>query len=166
MSFKPSRPPNEAFPAGLEYDLPADLAALGEQLHCDAERLSQVYPPCAPPQELLAVLAVRSGHRRWNRWQLATAASAAAVLLVVGWGAWSWLPERNAPPGNISEARLPRPELAIADFSGESGQPPVATLQPTPVSYRPAVMELNGPQLEGLLDLWNEQPAQKTAVSF
>jgi hypothetical protein len=166
MSFKPSIPPNEAFPAGLEHDLPADLAALGEQLHCDAERLSQVYPPCAPPQELLAVLAVRSGRSRWNRWQLATAASAAAVLLAVGWGAWSWLPERNARPGNISEAMLPRPLLAISDSPGESGQPPVAALQPTPVSYRPAVMELNGPQLEGLLDLWNEQPKQKTAVSF
>jgi len=35
-----------------------------------------------------------------------------------------------------------------------------------PISYRPAVTEVNGPQLEGLLDLWNEQPQAGATIAF
>ena len=46
MSSNPFEQPD------FEGELPADFAALGEQLQADAQRLSSVYPACRAPKEL------------------------------------------------------------------------------------------------------------------
>lgn len=168
MSFNPKFLPLNDEP---EFDgkLPADFAALGEQLQVDANRLSSVYPACKPPTKLIEALAAQS-QTQWSRQRLfAVVSSAAAVLLVVGLIALAFSPDvlRIARDEPAAAANAPSNEVVIA--------PPVLLPEKTlsempadlqPVSFRPAVMNINGPELEGLLDLWQEQPPAAGSISF
>lgn len=166
---KPSN--QQSTDADFEAELPADFAALGEQLQCDADRLSRVYPPSAPPA-LLAALAVRPAPHVGGRKRLVAVASAALVLLtvslVVAIRAPGILPLTSSAPEAESSSN-PRPSNPRPSDVAISAAAPGGNVQPvqvTPVSLRPAILDLNGPQLEGLLDLWNEQPEKRASVSF
>ncbi len=158
----------------IDGDLPADFEALGEQLQADAARLSSVYPACRPPLELIDALGAVPSRRWLSRTVVARLSTAAALVLVAGLIGFAvspvWLPsgvtERAVPP------KLSTPIAAIpaAAESVEMTFPssPLSFGNPDllPISYRPAVLEFNGPELEGLLDLWNEQPRAAATISF
>jgi hypothetical protein len=151
MSSNPFEQPD------FEGELPADFAALGQQLQADAQRLSSVYPACKAPQELPKALKethVAMSRQWWMRRELSLfAASAAAVLFVVGLVAMTFSPwsEPVAQPAD---------PLPVA----ERGASEADVVQP--VAYQP-VPELSGPALEGLLDLLQENPqAAATSISF
>jgi hypothetical protein len=168
MSFNPKFDRSGDEP-DFDGELPADFAALGEQLQVDANRLSSVYPACKPPTKLIEALDAQS-QEQWSRHRLfAVVSSAAAVLLVVGLIALAFSPAvlriaRDEPaavpnaPSNAVVIAPPAlmPEKTLPDMP--------ADLQP--VSFRPAVMNINGPELEGLLDLWQEQPPAAGSISF
>src|SRR3954451_918458 len=76
-------------PHGIEVDdagleLPADLAALSQQLAEDADYLANRYPaapyPAAPAAEAAIELVISSNKRRFVRW----GGAAAALLLTIG----------------------------------------------------------------------------------
>lgn len=150
----------------IDGDLPADFEALGEQLQADAQRLSSVYPACRPPLELIDALG--TVRNRWwlSRPVVARISTAAALVLVAGLIAFAvspiWLPsgvtERAVSPTlHTPVAATP----AAAEFVNANANPELQ-----PVSYRPAMVEFNGPELEGLLDLWNEQPRAAATIAF
>lgn len=169
MSFNPNflSPSDEP---DFEGELPADFAALGEQLQSDANRLSSVYPACQPPTKLMEALAAQS-RPQWSRGKVLAVitSAAAAVLLVVGLIAVAVSPDvlriaRDEPAAVPNAApKLPNNEVVLV--------PPLSTLPEPhadlqPVSFRPAAMDVNGPELEGLLDLWQEQPPAAGRISF
>jgi hypothetical protein len=167
MSFNPNflSPSDDA---DFEGELPADFAALGEQLQSDANRLSSVYPACQPPTKLMEALAAQS-RPQWSRGKVfaVITSAAAAVLLVVGLIAVAFSPDvlriARDEPAAVPNAvpTLPNNELVLVPPTLPEHQ---ADLQP--VSFRPAAMDVNGPELEGLLDLWQEQPPAAGRISF
>ncbi|QDU27543.1 hypothetical protein ETAA8_26310 [Anatilimnocola aggregata] len=158
-------------------ELPADFAALGEQLQADAFRLGSVYPACRPPLELIEALAPRPQRPHWARWLVGSSA-AAAILLAVGLIVAMNVPQQpavtsahsnttapEAVPAESIVAVVPAPTPPVVSLPVEPTRP--AFLTPSrPVSYRPAVVGVSGPQLEGLLDLWNEQPQAGATIAF
>jgi hypothetical protein len=159
MSSKPFEQPDfeGEFPADFATEFPADLAALGEQLQADAQRLSSTYPACrAPtelpkelPKELNDSLAVRN-RQWWMRRELSLIAASAATLLVVA--------------GLVTFAYAPWSRPVVQQAADPS--PPVESVaEVQPVSFQ--APELSGPALEGLLDLLQENPqAAATSISF
>ena len=143
----------------FEGELPADLAALGEQLQADAQRLSSVYPACAPPTKLSAALV--DSTNSWSRPTIAAVAMSAAALLLIGavvafslGGGREEATIEPASPALVANNRASTPPEPI---------PTVAEIQP--VSFRPGI-DVNGPELEGLLDLWQEQAPAVGSISF
>jgi|GEM_PF-6554769 len=144
----------------VDGELPADFAALGEQLQADAQRLSNVYPACQPPTKLIEALATppRSRFRR----KLPVVVSAAAMLLVAC-GITLLVVSREEQTAQPLAPPSPVPENSLVATPPEK---PVRDMELTPVSYRPAVLDVNGPELEGLLDLWQEQLPATDSIAF
>ena len=154
-------------------ELPADFAALGEQLQSDAKRLGQVYPACRPPLELMDALA-KAPRRTWlRRHVLGVTGSAAAVLLVASLAVIAFAP-RVLVKGSLDRAVVPETQPAVNTPAVpelvEIPAPRQATAMTEPavrpISYHPAAAEFTGPELEGLLDLWQEQPQAPARIAF
>ncbi len=169
MSFNPnfimpgSSPPDDD--ADFDGELPADFAALGEQLLADSSRLSSVYPACQPPTKLMEALAVQS-QPAWSRRKLfaVVTSAAATVLLVAGLITVAVAPDAWRIARDEPAELQAVPSAANIEVPLVSQLPERADLQP--VSFRPAVMDVTGPELEGLLDLWQEQPPPAGSISF
>jgi len=168
MPFDPKliQPDDAPLRGDGEIDLPADLAALGEQLRDDALHLAARYPAGA---ELTAMrrepaAAVRSrsdsggGLRVWKK--VAVLAGSALATVLAGVVAVQLM---DVPQSN--------PRVAVAPGISVS-EPGVAmpTEIPAPIAPAPTISltELSGPELEALLDLWQREPerAEGTGVSF
>ena len=158
MPFDLIQPDDAPLRGDGEIDLPADLAALGEQLRDDALHLAKRYPAGA---ELTATRpepasAVRARSRSWKK-VIVLAGSALATVLA-GVVAVQLM---DVPPST--------PRVAIAPGASE---PLSATPAVIPAAFAPAptisLTELSGPELEALLDLWQREPARAdgTGVSF
>jgi len=135
-------------------ELPADLAALGEQLQADALRLGNVYPACKAPVALKDPLASVEASAR--RVPLIVIASAAAMLFISAGMFWLMNPLGGPKPAAATRTVEP------ANKDDALAHSP--TVQP--VSFRPSAAEVNGPELEGLLDLLDEQGQTAAAISF
>ena len=159
MPFDPKliQPDDAPLRGDGEIDLPADLAALGEQLRDDAQHLAARYPTGS---ELAANRPVPASARRPDRWKkvmvLAASGLAAALAVVVA------VQLMNSPQSNPEVATVPvaprnDPNEPTAEVSAAAA--PVATVSLT---------ELSGPELEALLDLWQREPArgEGKGVSF
>lgn len=172
MSFKLNQPEDDLPDAArfadepplpeefLEQELPADFAALGEQLGADAQRLASVYPACQPPLELIAALGGDTRRTSLPRQILGLASAAAGILLMLGLIGFAlspaWLAQRPAEPQPV-----PNPAVEMVHQPQPRELPELQ-----PVSYHPALVDMNGPELEGLLDLWQEQPQPGAKISF
>ena len=151
-------PPDDApLRSDGEIDLPADLAALGDQLRDDALHLAARYPSGS---ELAASRPVPASPRRPDRWKkvmvLAASGLAAALAVVVA------VQLVNSPRSNPEVATAPiaprnDPNEPIAEVS--------AAVAPVPTI---SLTELSGPEFEALLDLWQREPArgEGKGVSF
>jgi hypothetical protein len=142
-----------------EIDLPADLAALGEQLRDDALHLAQRYPAGA---ELSAMRpepasATRVQARSWKK--VAVLAASALATVLAGVVAVELM---NSPRGN--------PHVAIVPANPDAKLVEPAIAAPAAIAAPPTISltELSGPELEALLDLWQREPARAdgTGVSF
>jgi hypothetical protein len=134
-------------------ELPADLAALGEQLQADALRLGNVYPACKAP---VAPGSIEASARRVPLIAIATA----AAMLLISAGMF-WLMD---PPAKLGGAK-PAAATHAADPTNQDAAL-VHSPDVQPVSFRPAMAEVNGPELEGLLDLLDDQGHAAAVISF
>jgi hypothetical protein len=155
MPFDPKliHPDEPPLAAGGELDLPADLAALGEQLSADAAHLAANYPV----GRNLASPSIRHQARPRPVWHYARYA---AALLVVGItlaiAAVAWQP--GEPP-------VARTAPAIAPLPRPAVNSPVAATAPRRTESVPLI-ELSGPELEALLDMLADESARDTSISF
>ncbi len=165
MSFRFYQP-DDAEPVDAAGDLPAtlppDLAALGEQLQADAQRLGHVYPACRAPFDFAAVKEViaheeEARRRDFTRNLIIAVSSAAALLFIAACIQLTWLPPANVPEAVAADVTLDHPAHL-------ANSPAAPELQP--VSFRPAIGDMNGPELEGVLDLLDEQPQAAAVISF
>ena len=161
-------PPAEApLDAHGEIDLPDDLLELASQLRDDATYLAAAFPAAAPAK-LAEPVTRRHG---WTRWTGIGAAVAAALVLMLS---LAYRPAgrpvetaspATAPPTNVhrvavAEAHAPAPREPVPATTG----PRIQRLPWAPI---PALIEVSGPELEGLLDLWqNEQQVTETRISI
>jgi hypothetical protein len=160
---QPSRRRDPSLPAEFfEQELPADFAALGEQLTADAQRLAEVYPPCAPPLEWIEALDSQSRRASLPRQIAALASAAAGILLVLGLIGFALSPVWLNQLSEVSEP--PKSVNPPAELVHQPTLPEQADL--LPVMYRPAVVDMDGPELEGWLDLYQEQSESGATISF
>ena len=152
--LRPSKSLPEEF---LEQELPADFVALAEQLTADAQRLSGVYPACKPPLELIEALGGEARRASWPRQIVALASAAAGILLMLGLIGFALSPVWMKDQADATPVLNPPAELVHQTT-------PSALPAIEPVSYRPALADMDGPELEGLLDLFQEQPG--STISF
>lgn len=163
-----------------EIDLPDDLAELASQLGDDAAYLASRYPAIAAEvvavepviaREIVAVPdrnAPRVPSRRQG-WLIASAAAALAVLIVT-----SVVPPNADTPvrGRESAHSAPTPVIADSDSPTVRSAQPVATppvRERPPLRTVPSAMLLNGvsgPELEGLLDLWQNDDEADNRISI
>jgi hypothetical protein len=131
-----------------EIDLPADLAALGEQLRDDAAHLATRYPATVQASPL----SVR--RLRWSKISVLLTSVAATVL--AGAVAMQLPLHRKATP-KLAET----PKLSESPQRGSPALAPAAI--PAPVAGSPTAVsltELSGPELEALMDLWQRSETE------
>ena len=169
MRFDPKLvPPAEApLDAHGEIDLPDDLLELASQLREDATYLAAQFP--APAPTITAQPVTR--RRGWPRWVGIGAAVAAALVLMLSLAYRPAVsPVETASPPMTPPARAHR--LAVAESHPPAPREPVPAasgprIQRLPWAPTPALNEVSGPELEGLLDLWqNEQQVTETRISI
>jgi hypothetical protein len=166
--------PDEAplLPSG-DIDLPADLAALGEQLRDDAAHLAARYS--AEDGELAAGLAPAVRSRKWIRIAaLAGTAAAALVVTVIGIDQFGRIdrtapvvavrPPSAVPHRTVPYDAVPADHAAVKVSTPSSAEFPALGGSMTTVS----LTDLSGPEFEALLDLWQREPkaSEATGISF
>ena len=158
MPFDLIQPDDAPLRGDGEIDLPADLAALGEQLRDDALHLAKRYPAGA---ELTATRPEPASTRRmrsWNKIAILVGSTLATVLAGVFAVQLIDMPQSN--PGVVVAPGMSTTEPAAA----------VPAVIPSPISPAPSISltELSQPELEALLDLWQREPArgENSGVAF
>lgn len=187
MRFDPKLIQPEAAPLDDqgEIELPDDLGELAAQLRDDALFLSARYPARAPLASMEAtvveaveveapvlaesfvtsVAKVPSSSRR-PLIIAVTAASALGLLVVAG----LYRPANLHPHASESHSSVKHvlaQEVAPATETSRLVQP--RDVAPTPSSTRPTTLLLNGvsgPEMEGLLDLWQSSGETDSRISF
>jgi hypothetical protein len=175
MPFDPRliHPDDAPLRADGDLELPADLAALAEQLADDAAHLAARYPAQPKPQAALAAELVDSAERIKLAGQSSTSLSRGRALrgaaLIAGAGLASiaaigltlTIVSRplNRDPAVVSTPDFPRHETDSTPLSVPAalGAPASATL---------SLGELTAPEMEGLLDLLQRDPDRTTSISF
>jgi hypothetical protein len=176
MPFKPHliHPEDPPLSPEGELQLPAELAALAEQLGDDARHLAARYPatrgqlacgPLAPRAESSQVnLAVdAAGSRRWPKAAVLAGSSLATVLVclfaIQQFGS-------ESKPGPSALAARPAAPAAPAALSQPVFAPAAAIAVP---SFGPTISlgELSGPELEAVFDLWQRsEDDEKQSIAF
>jgi len=163
MPFDPKLIPEDN--AGFEGDLklPDDLAVMAEQLGEDAARLAATYPP-RRRTELCSVQPVPS--RRSSTWlarSLAGTALAAGLVTISLVAMNSYQPDEqpaavrsSGDENGNTQAQPHRP--AHAGRSPAEREIPV-----TPASW---LGDTSGPELEALMDLWEQDQPKVRSLSF
>lgn len=132
-----------------ELDLPADLAALAQQLGDDAAHLAAKYPAGVVKAQI-ATAGVR-GNWKYARYAVAATAVAAVLFAVLTWQSFPRTPATTSVPA-IAPMTLPSLSATRA----------VAPPQRENVS----LVDLSGPELEALFDLLDREPGRAREVSF
>jgi hypothetical protein len=157
MPFDLIQPDDAPLLPGGEIDLPADLAALGEQLRDDALHLAKRYPAATQTE-----LARREPATRSLSWKkLAVLATSGLATVLAGVFAVQFGMSQRGGPQKLNAPAVP---VAKADEPSAAAAVPATIAAPPTIS----LTELSGPELEALLDLWQREPdrAEGTGVSF
>ena len=131
-----------------ELNLPADLAALAEQLSDDAAHLAAQYPAARELRPRVG----RSRASSYKRYILLGSTLAALLIAVVVW---------QSMPGQPA-----------ANLSTSARSPVVAMPSHSPAIAAPAandtvsLADLSGPELEALVDMLAHDPHRVTSISF
>jgi hypothetical protein len=150
MPFEPRLiRPDDVCDDETELALPADLAALAEQLTADANYIAARY--VSPSQPARSQAQSVEHDSRWHR-----ALTAAAILLIASAGVARWM-------------TWPQTQHAAAPTMLVNGHHHVAgETQPAADSAVPAqfFQGLSGPEREGLLDLLEKEAKQQASLSI
>ena len=154
MPFDPKlvHPEEPPLTAGGELDLPADLAALGEQLHADAAHLAAAYPPNGESSLLPQRQAAHSSYTKYAALVLGSTLAALLVTAVI----WHSLPVQ--PAASRTAAALPPTAAAIPAASPAMAMPQSGEAV--------LLVELSGPELEALIDLLDRDPRSASSIAF
>ncbi len=176
VRFDPKLVPPAEAPVDVsgELDLPDDLLELASQLRDDAAHLAAHYPASAPLSAAPTAAPAATRRRGLPRWARIGAAVAAALLLLVSLAYRpTILPRETASPPVPTPASTT--QLAVMEVVESHTTEPRATspsavgprIQRLPWAPTPALNEVSGPELEGLLDLWqNDQHVTETRISI
>ena len=128
-----------------DIDLPADFAALGDQLRDDAVHLARCYPAASSPPRLKA-----AANRRYRRTIAALCGSVVAASMLAF--------------GVFHFAQRPALHNVSVDSRNSTAQSSfVSSLAP---SETISLSELSQPELEAVLDLMEREPNTPVSVSF
>lgn len=150
MPFDPKliHPEEPPLTAGGELDLPADLKALGEQLHADAARLAAAYPPSRESSPAPR----RQSYAKYSALVLGSTLAALLIAAVV----WQSLPDQ--PAASRTAAALPPTGVAVPVAS-----PAIVVPQG---AESVSLVELSGPELEALIDLLDRDVNRASSIAF
>ena len=165
MPFDPKliREDDASFEGG-DLKLPDDLALMGEQLGDDAARLAACYPP--PMPSVLAVSrqksAALSRRTSWLTRSLAGTALTAGLVTISLVASNSYRPQDanhslpQVAPSPVSRA------LVVHEAPAPKGTQP----QKIPVTPASWLGDTSGPELEALMDLWEQDQPAVRSLSF
>jgi hypothetical protein len=170
MRFDPKliHPDEAPLAADGEIDLHDELAALAEQLRDDATYLAARYPATGNVSPLLRgtpnpSVRLKSGgakdpssRRRAAIVAGAVSGCALALALAVA-GVWLM-------PGPLAD--MAEGQAAIAATAVERPAAAAALVHPSSHPATVSLADLSTPELEALLDLWQEEPGRGISVSF
>jgi len=164
VRFDPHYIPGEDAPltASGEIDLPDDLLELAAQLQDDAAYLAEKYP--AAGAEKVNVYVAPAAKRSALRWVAVAGFVSAALLLAVVVAPRS----SNMHVGVPEHVAVATPAAPVSDvITDPPASPSGSRTVRLPWAPTPAIGEVTGPELEGLLDLWqnDEQPGE-TRISI
>ncbi len=178
MRFDPKLVQSEDAPLDIdgEINLPDDLVELASQLHDDAAFLALRYPAqvvaqVAAQANVVTPAPVKELPARWSAsrrqgWLVATASAALVLLVVTSLSS----PTNDAARTLRESAASPTLPMASPVTAPVIASPHIPQDLPRlPVRTAPAAMFLNGvsgPELEGLLDLWQNEHETDTRISI
>ncbi len=154
-----------------DLKLPDDLVLMAQQLGDDANRLAATYPP---PRPQLVVTRFSGLTNVWFTRSLAGTALAAG-LVAISLLAWNsrFLPtgERPASVGRLgglgesTDTTVPshRPAYAVRPPPAHESPSPSGQVPVTPASW---LGDASGPELEALMDLWEQDQPAIRSLSF
>jgi hypothetical protein len=157
-----------------ELDLPDDLLELAAQLQDDALYLAARYPAKVAVEPLLAEVTAVNVHAPTpsrRHWLVAGGSIAAALTIAVALAyrpptepREAALPVNNVASVSIASTNPPGDEVHVSTPINKPAGPRIERLPWAPV---PAIGEVTGPELEGLLDLWqNDEHPAETRISI
>lgn len=166
MPFDPNiiREEDASFEGDLK--LPDDLALMAEQLGDDAVRLAATYPPpvSAVPAASREASAAQSSSRRkaWLTRSLAGTALAAGLVTISLVASNSYRPQSANHPLPATASPVSR-----ALVVNEKASTPTST-EPQKIPVTPAswLGDTSGPELEALMDLWEQDQPAAGSLSF
>jgi len=153
--------------ANFEGDLklPDDLALMAEQLGDDAARLAATYPPPVPA--VLAASRQASAAQSSSRRKAWLTRSLAGTALAAGLVTISLVASNSYRPQN---ANHPLPAVAPSPASGSlvvhEALVPKGSPQKIPVTPASWLGDTSGPELEALMDLWEQDQPAAGSLSF
>lgn len=180
--IRPSEPPELAAADGLTDDqfearLPGELEFLAAQLRDDAAHLASVYPARCENELPTSVEAPARPSRRRTLLAWSTVGMLASVILALAIVTLPWvLPIREAHTPNLVDSKI---SGATDNTAHEIRDPDLGRLVQAVVdksdvrdlanpAATPAVFlqNVSGPELEGLFDLWEEDPGEQSRISI
>ena len=165
MPFDPNiiRADDASFEGDLK--LPDDLALMAEQLGDDAARLAATYPPPVPAVLAAVSRQEKAAQTRRTSW---LTRSLAGTALAAGLVTISLVASNSYQPQN---ANHPLPAVAPSPASGtvvvhEAPAPTGSQPQKIPVTPASWLGDTSGPELEALMDLWEQDQPAAGSLSF
>ena len=160
MPFDPNiiREEDASFEGDLK--LPDDLALMAEQLGDDAARLAAAYPPPVPRSRTEHCSVPR--RTSWLTRSLAGTALAAGIVTISLVASNSYQPQNANHPLPATASPVSR-----AFVVNEKAPMPTST-EPQKIPVTPAswLGDTSGPELEALMDLWEQDQPAVRSLSF
>ncbi len=155
-----------------EIELPDDLLELAAQLRDDATYLAERYP--AEPAPLLTPLPLAAPVRRVRWHWVGTAAAALLAMLAATYRPANMVPEPTPavsvaaalPPASASAPRSTAPSSTGATTETFITAPAGPRIERLPWAPETVVPSVSGPELEGLLDLWQNDGQELEPISI
>ena len=151
----------------IDEELPEDLAALAQQLQGEADALAECYPSGEIHPVLKEVLSAQlKEHDRTRQRRAKVVAAMAPLLILFGSAALLFVAQQN----DRANMRLPHVSRSDTPRTNDG-----AAIESTPASLTkgdeeiitiPADGEWTGPELEGLIDIWDQDKTVVRRVSF
>ena len=190
MPFEPRHPGSDQ----PEEHLPDELFVLGEQLRDDALHLAEKYPAPLPAtlssansfrlledtQNKVELITQRSRRRSVSRFSgLLIGLSLVVLLFGFSWTAYHWSFQNDQRRSAAIDLQKIDQQIApveiVVDTTSSAANPPIDQLVPhhrgtdeIHIETQPAafLQEVSVPEMEGLFDLWEQEPSPRARLSI